>query len=89
MDENRLRTPEQVSDDLGGNLKVATIRRHCRERLIAYTGGDRGKYLFTDAQVAAMLAYMSKPPKTVDPRPRESVFKSTPRSKASRRTNTN
>lgn len=85
MTDVRLRTPEEISDDLDGKLKVATIRRHCREGNVSYIQGDRGKFLLTDEQVKALLAFLSRPAKEQVERATESPFGATKRSQSSRR----
>jgi hypothetical protein len=85
MGDIRLRTPQEVSDDLGGHIKVGTIRRLCRENVVTYLGADRKKILLSDDHVAAMLAYLEKPAQERAPRASESPFRSTERSKSSRR----
>lgn len=59
-----LLTPEQVAADLG-NFSPFTIRRKCRQGLVEYTQGPRGKFLFTPDQVDALVASLAVKPKPV------------------------
>lgn len=80
----RLRTPEEVSDDLDGKIKVATIRRHCRDGNVDYVAGDRGKFLLTDSQVDSLVAYLTRPAKAVASKRGGADFGSSGRSRALR-----
>lgn len=79
------RSPEQVSEDLG-HISPHTIRRLVREGKIACTKLARGKFVFTDGQVDAMIAHLEAPAKTPAKRGPSSLGP-TARSAASRRGN--
>lgn len=72
-----LRTPEQVAADLGeGIISPHMIRRLIRDRKIGYTELSRQKFAMSQAQVDAMLDYLSQPPVAETKRTRgESPFK--------------
>jgi predicted site-specific integrase-resolvase len=81
----RLRTPEEVAVDLGGHISPHTIRGHVRSGHLACIKAARGKYLFTDEQVQALLGYLERPAKASTERATDSPFGSTGRSKSTRR----
>ncbi|MGV2855366.1 helix-turn-helix domain-containing protein [Glutamicibacter sp. AGC13] len=50
-----LYSPEEVSVELRRKVSPWTIRKLAREKKIAHTRVERGKILFTEAQVKAFL----------------------------------
>jgi predicted site-specific integrase-resolvase len=80
----RLRTPEEVAEALGGHIPEYTIRGYVRAGHVQCIKGPRGKFLFADKHVAALMDYLEHPTPRKDARP-ASVFGATERSKAARR----
>ncbi|MDQ0212645.1 excisionase family DNA binding protein [Arthrobacter bambusae] len=81
---NRLRTPEEVAEDLGA-ISPSTIRTLIRSGKIEYTRLARGKFGLTDAQVEDMLKFLRVVPvwPRVDHDARaDSLFPATERSRA-------
>jgi predicted site-specific integrase-resolvase len=79
----RLRTPEEVAEALGGHIPEYTIRGYVRAGHVQCIKGPRGKFLFADKHVAALMDYLENPRPVKEELP-ESVFGATKRSKATR-----
>lgn len=88
-----LRTPEQVAahlgtDDAGEHLvSPFTIRRLVREKKVACTKLARGRVMFTEPQIAAMVAHLEQPIGSTTPGTISTANTFTPsaRSRSSRR----
>ncbi|QAY16153.1 helix-turn-helix DNA binding domain protein [Arthrobacter phage Sonali] len=86
LDIAPLRTPEEVAELLV-HISPFTIRRMVQKKEIAYTPGARGKVLFSQAQINALLEHLAVPAGAPAPAPaedEEDVFKTSSRSKARR-----
>ena len=55
-----LRTPEEVSDMLV-HISPFTIRRLVQQRAIPYTKGERGKVLFSRANIDSLINHLAVP----------------------------
>lgn len=54
-------SPEEVSEKLRGKVSAWTLRKLAREKKIDHTRFERGKILFTEAQVHAFLQRWEQP----------------------------
>lgn len=84
-----LMTPEEVAESLHNRVSAFVIRRLVRKGEVACIKAGRGKVLFTDEQVKALLAHLTAPVRvrTTEPaQPEPNLgFRATGRSAASHR----
>ena len=77
-------TPEQVSEETGGQVTAYQIRTLARKGLIEHTRASGQKILLTEAQVDGLMAYLTAParPAAEPEAPTEPTEPAAPRSPA-------